>query len=168
MGDFSTCTQRLQPPVPECTAMNEVAILVVEDNPDHRELIVGALAERCDRSAIATAADGREAFDYLFCRGPHAARDPRKQPRLVVLDLKMSRMDGLQVLRAMRADPLTASVPVVMLSGSSDKAELDGCYEAGANSVVRKSLEYDVLRAKMAKVYDFWITVNEANRHSRV
>ena len=148
--------------------MDDVAILVVEDNPDHRELIVSALAERCDRSRIATAADGVEAMDFMMCRGPHTARDPRKQPRLVILDLKMSRMDGLAVLRAMRADPLTSSVPVVMLSGSSEKQELDSCYEAGANSVVRKSLDYDELRQKMAKVHDFWITVNEANRHSRV
>lgn len=148
--------------------MDDVAILVVEDNPDHRELIVAALADRCDRARIATAADGVEALDFLFCRGRHTARDSRKQPRLVILDLKMSRMDGLQVLRAMRVDPLTAAVPVVMLSGTADKPELDRCYEAGANSVVRKPLDFDELRHKLAKVYEFWITVNEANRHSRV
>ncbi|MBI5278694.1 MAG: response regulator [Burkholderiales bacterium] len=148
--------------------MNDVAILVVEDNPDHRELIVAALADRCGRARIATAADGLEALDFMLCRGPHSERDVRKQPRLVVLDLKMTRMDGLQVLKAMRADPATASVPVVMLSGVTDKQELDSCYEAGANSVVRKSMDFDELRTKMVKAYDYWITVNEANRHSRV
>ena len=148
--------------------MSDVAILVVEDNPDHRELIVDALAEKAGRAAIAEAVDGIEALDFLFCRGAHAGRDQRKQPRLVVLDLKMARMDGLQVLRAMRAEPLTASVPVVMLSASSEKQELDSCYEAGANSVIRKAMDYDELRMKMGKVHDFWITVNEANRHSRV
>lgn len=148
--------------------MSDIAILVVEDNPDHRELIVAALAEHCERSRIATAADGVEALDFLFCRGSHEARDPRKQPRLVILDLKMSRMDGLSVLKALRADPRTSAVPVVMLSATSEKVELDRCYEAGANSVIRKSIDYDTLRQKMGKAYDFWITVNEANRHSRV
>jgi CheY-like chemotaxis protein len=75
---------------------------------------------------------------------------------------------GLDVLRAMRADALTQSVPVVMLSGSNEKAELDRCYEAGANSVVRKTADHDELRRKMKQVYEFWITVNEANRNSRV
>lgn len=148
--------------------MSDIAILIVEDNPDHRELIVAALADRCDRSRIATVTDGVEALDFLFGQGTHEGRDVRKQPRLVMLDLKMGRMDGLQVLKAMRADPRTASVPVVMLSSSSEKHELDSCYEAGANSVVRKSIDYTELRQKMGKVYDFWVTVNEANRHSRV
>jgi CheY-like chemotaxis protein len=148
--------------------MSDVAILVVEDNPDHRELIVAALAERCERARIQVAEDGAQALDFLLCRGEHAARDPRKQPRLVILDLKMAPMDGLQVLRAMREDQRTAAVPVVMLSASSEKQELDHCYEAGANSVMRKTIDYDELRQKMAKVHDFWLTVNEANRHSRV
>ena len=150
------------------TASSDAALLIVEDNPDHRELIVAALAEKCDSARIATAADGVEALDYLFGQGPHEGRDVRKQPRLVVLDLKMGRMNGLEVLKAMRADPRTSSVPVVMLSSSSEKKELDSCYEAGANSVVRKTIDYNELRQKMGKVYDFWITVNEANRHSRV
>lgn len=148
--------------------MSDAAILVVEDNPDHRELIVAALAERCERARIQVAANGVEALDFLLCRGAHAARDARKQPRLVVLDLKMAGMDGLEVLRTIRGDPRTTSIPVVMLSSSSEKRELDSCYEAGANSVVRKSGDYDELRQKMAKIHDFWITVNEANRHSRV
>lgn len=148
--------------------MSDAAILVVDDNPDHRELIVAALAERSDRTRIAQAFDGVDALDYLLCRGRHAGREPPKLPRLVILDLKMARMDGLQTLRAIRTEPRIAPVPVVVLSGSSEKAELDGCYAAGANSVVRKSTDYDELRAKMARVHDFWLTVNEVNRDSRV
>jgi two-component system response regulator len=148
--------------------MSDIAILVVEDNPDHRELIVAALAEKCDRAKIAAAANGQEALDFLFGAGQHAGRDVRKQPRLVILDLKMTPMDGVQVLKSIRADARTSSVPVVMLSASSEKDELDACYEAGANSVVRKSIDFDELRQKMGRVHDFWITVNEANRHSRV
>ncbi len=127
-----------------------------------------ALRECCDPARIATASDGTEALDFLFGRGIHDGRDTRKQPRLVILDMKLTRLHGLDVLKAMRADPLTQSVPVVMLSSSTEKPELDSCYEAGANSVVRKSLDYEELRRKMRRVYDFWVTVNEANRNSRV
>ncbi len=148
--------------------MTDIAILVVEDNPDHRELTLLALRECCDPARIATAADGVDALDFLFGRGPHEGRDTRRQPRLVILDMKLTRLHGLDVLKAMRADPLTQAVPVVMLSSSTEKTELDSCYEAGANSVVRKSLNYDEMRRKMRQVYDFWVTVNEANRNSRV
>jgi two-component system response regulator len=146
----------------------DVAILLVEDNPDHRELTLAALHEYCDPARIVTAVDGADALDFMFARNAYEARDQRKQPRLVILDMNLPRLDGVAVLKAMRADPVTQSVPVVMLSGSSDKAELDRCYEAGANSVIRKSIDHDELRRKMKHVHDFWITVNEANRNSRV
>jgi two-component system response regulator len=146
----------------------DVAILVVEDDPDHRELILLALRECCDASRLAAVEDGTEALDFLFARGRFAGRDIRKQPRLVILDMKLSRVHGLDVLKAMRADAVTQSVPVVVLSGSTERAELDSCYEAGANSVVRKTLDFDEMRRKMRQVYEFWVTVNEANRASRV
>ena len=146
----------------------DVAILVVDDNPDHLELVVSALARRCDRARIATARDGIEALDFLLGRRAHAGRDIRKQPRLIVLDLSMPRLDGLQALDAIRNEPQIAAIPVVVLSGSSDKAQLDRCYKAGANSVVRKTADFQELEQKMAKVHDFWLTVNEADRHSRV
>lgn len=146
----------------------DIAILLVEDDPDHRELTLTALHECCDPARIVTAVDGVDALDYLFGRQAYAGRDVRKQPRLVILDMKLPRLDGIAVLKAMRDDPLTQSVPVVMLSSSSEKDQLDRCYEEGANSVVRKALDFDELRRKMQRVYDFWITVNEANRNSRV
>jgi len=146
----------------------DLAILLVEDNPDHRELTLSALHEVCDASRIRCAEDGADALDFLFGRGPHAGRDARKQPRLVILDMKLTRLHGIDVLKAMRDDPLTQSVPVVVLSGSTERAELDRCYEAGANSVVRKSTDHDELRRKMKQVYEFWVTVNEANSNSRV
>ena len=146
----------------------DIAILIVEDNPDHRELTLAALGECCDLAHVASAADGNEALDFLLARNAHAGRDARKQPRLVILDINLPGMDGIAVLKAIRADANTQSVPVVMLSGTSEKAELDRCYEAGANSVVRKAVDFDELRRKMRQVYDFWLTVNEANRNSRV
>jgi CheY-like chemotaxis protein len=149
-------------------APRDIAILIVEDNPDHRELTLLALRECCDASHLAAVADGDEALDFLFARGAFNGRDARKLPRLVILDMKLTRVHGLEVLKTMRSNPLTRSVPVIMLSSSTDKAELDSCYEAGANSVVRKSADYEELRRKMRQVHDFWITVNEADRASRV
>jgi CheY-like chemotaxis protein len=150
------------------SAPPDIAIYIVEDNPDHLELTVQALQESCDPARIATAKDGIEALDYLFGRGAHEGRDVRKQPRLVILDMKLTQLHGVEVLKAMRANPITQSVPVVMLSSSTERPELDSCYEAGANSVVRKTTDATELRAKMKQVYEFWVTVNEANRNSRV
>ena len=148
--------------------MTDFAIFVIDDNPDHRELTVLALRECCDPARIGTAADGVEALDYLLGRGSYEGRDTRRQPRLVILDINLIRLHGLDVLKAMRSDAATSSVPVVMLTSSTDKQELDSCYLAGANSVVRKSVDFEELRRKMRQVYDFWITVNEAHRNSRV
>jgi CheY-like chemotaxis protein len=148
--------------------MSDVAVLVVDDNPDHRELTRLALCECCDPARVTTAADGAEALDYLFGQGAHAGRDARKQPRLAIIDMELSQMRGLEVLKAIRAHSATHALPVVMVCTSSEKAELDACYTAGANSVVRKSLDYEELRRKMRRVYEFWVTVNEANRNSRV
>ena len=148
--------------------MSDVAILLVEDNPDHREMILMALAGSCERSRIATANDGVDALDYLLGRGAHEGRDIRQQPRLVILDMKLTQVHGIDVLKAMRAELLTQSVPVVMLSSSSERKAIDSCYEAGANSVVRKSEDFDELTRKMSQIYGFWVTVNEANRNSRV
>jgi CheY-like chemotaxis protein len=148
--------------------VTDFAIFVIDDNPDHRELTVLALRECCNPARIGTAADGVEALDHLFGRGSYEGRDTRKQPRLVLLDINLIRLHGLEVLKAMRRDAATHAVPVVMLSSSDDKLELDSCYLAGANSVVRKSVDFEELRRKMKQVYDFWMTVNEAHRNSRV
>jgi CheY-like chemotaxis protein len=144
--------------------MNDAAILVVDDNPDHLELTVMALSECCDPQRIATATDGVEALDYLFGRGAHAGRDTSHQPRMVILDMKLVRLHGLDVLKAIRADARTATLPVVMHSSSTERGDIAACYAAGANSYVRKATDYDELRRKMRQVHDFWLTVNERYR----
>ncbi len=144
--------------------MNHAAILVVDDNPDHLELTVMALNEYCAPGEVVTATDGVEALDYLFGRGAHASRDTSQQPRLVILDMKLVRLHGLEVLKAVRQDPRTATIPVVMHSSSTEKSDIAACYAAGANSYVRKATDYDELRRKLRQVHDFWLTVNERFR----
>lgn len=146
--------------------MNDAAILVVDDNPDHLELTVMALSECCEPRQIATATDGVEALDYLFGRGAHAGRDTCHQPRIVILDMKLVRLHGLDVLKAIRADARTGTLPVVMHSSSTEKGDIAACYAAGANSYVRKATDYDDLRRKMRQVHDFWLTVNERYRQA--
>jgi CheY-like chemotaxis protein len=146
--------------------MKDAAVLVVDDNPDHLELTVMALGECCDPERIVTAQDGVEALDYLLGRGRHAGRDTRQQPCLIILDMKLIRLNGVQVLRAIREDPRTAAIPVIMHSSSTEKADIAACYEHGANSYVRKATDFDELRRKMQRVHDFWITVNERFRPS--
>jgi CheY-like chemotaxis protein len=137
------------------------SILVVDDNPDHLELTMMALGECCDPAEIATARDGVEALDYLFGRGAYEGRDTTRQPRLIILDMKLVRLHGLDVLKAVRADPRTASLPVVMHSSSTEKSDIAACYALGANSYVRKATDFDELRRKMRQVHSFWLTVNE-------
>jgi two-component system response regulator len=144
--------------------MTESSILVVDDNPDHLELTVLALSECCDPARISTAGDGPDALDYLFGRGAHAGRDAQRQPQVVLLDMKLVRMHGLEVLKALRGDPRTASVPVVMHSSSTEHSDIAACYAAGANSYVRKATDFDELRRKMRTVHDYWLTVNERAR----
>jgi CheY-like chemotaxis protein len=144
--------------------MKHAALLVVDDNPDHLELTVMALSECCDPQDIATATDGVQALDYLFGRGAHAGRDTGIQPGLIILDMKLVRLHGLDVLKAVRRDPRTANLPVVMHSSSTEKGDIAACYANGANSYVRKATDYDELRRKMRQVYEFWMTVNEHYR----
>lgn len=148
--------------------MQDFAILVVEDDPDYLQLTLRALRECGNPARIGSAPDGEAALDYLFGRAAHDGRDALKQPRLVILDMQLGDLHGLDVLKAIRADARTRSVPVIILTGSTDRAALDNCYTSGANSVIGKSGDFEELRRKMRTVYDFWITVNEGNRHSRV
>ena len=97
----------------------------------------------------------------LFGRAGHEGRDTSIQPHLIILDMKLVRLHGLDVLKALRKDPRTATVPVVMHSSSTERADIAACYANGANSYVRKATDYDDLRRKMRQIYDFWVTVNE-------
>ena len=141
--------------------MKHKLILVVEDNPDHLELTVLTLQEHGVTAEIAVALDGAQALDFLFGQGSHAGRDTARQPAFVLLDMKLPKLSGLDVLRSMRANPLTALVPVVMLTSSSEQSDILACYESGANSFVRKPVDFGDFTDKLNCLQAYWLGANE-------
>ena len=141
--------------------MKDQLILVVEDNPDHLELTVLTLEEHGVQAEIAVARDGAEALDYLLGQGDHAGRDTQKQPAFILLDMKLPKLSGLDVLRAVRANPLTALVPVIMLTSSSEQSDILACYQHGANSFIRKPVDFGEFTEKLHRLQAYWLGVNE-------
>lgn len=142
--------------------MKDKLILVVEDNPDHLELTVLTLEEHGVTAQIAVARDGAQALDFLFGQGSHAGRDTQKQPAFVLLDMKLPKLSGLDVLRSVRANPLTAMVPVIMLTSSSEQSDIVACYQSGANSFIRKPVDFGAFTEKLNCLQAYWLGVNES------
>ena len=141
--------------------MSNKLILVVEDNPDHLELTVLTLEEVGVNAEIAVAHDGAEALDYLFGQGRHATRDIQRQPDFVLLDMKLPKLSGLDVLRSVRRNPITALVPVIMLTSSGEQSDILACYQSGANSFVRKPVDFADFTEKLDRLQAYWLGVNE-------
>ena len=142
--------------------MQEKLILVVDDNPDHLELTVLTLREHGVTAEIAVARDGAQALDYLFGQGIHADRDTHRQPAFVLLDMKLPRLSGLDVLRSIRNNPMTSLIPVVMLTSSSEESDMVACYQAGANGFVRKPVDFGEFTEKLNWLQAYWLDVNES------
>ncbi len=136
-------------------------ILVVEDNPDHLELAVETFRNVGVMVPIEVARDGVEALDFLFARGAHAGRPMDHQPAFVMLDIKLPKLSGIDVLRQMRDNPLTAIVPVIMLTSSTEQSDMQACYEAGANSFVHKSFDFALYTEKLQCLQAYWLDVNQ-------
>jgi len=141
--------------------MKDRLILVVEDNPDHLELTVLTLEEQGVAAEIAVARDGAQALDFLFGQGSHAGRDTQRQPSFILLDMKLPKLSGLDVLRNVRANPLTALVPVIMLTSSSEQSDIVACYQSGANSFIRKPVDFGEFTEKLNCLQAYWLGVNE-------
>jgi two-component system response regulator len=139
-----------------------VDILVVEDDQDDLDLALAALKQTNPAHSIVCARDGEEALDFIFCRGDHVARNPKQLPKLILLDLKMPKVDGLEVLRQVKANPATQNIPVVMLSSSSRKQDLEACYSAGANSYLVKSINFERFIKDVRQIGDYWLNLNRA------
>lgn len=140
--------------------MNERLILLVEDNPDDEELTQLAFEEAGVDHTLVVARDGAEALDYLFATGPHAGRDTARQPTVVLLDLKLPKIDGLEVLRRLRDDPRTNLVPVVVLSTSRERQDISTSYRLRVNSYVRKPVNFDEFTEVMRHLGRYWLTIN--------
>jgi CheY-like chemotaxis protein len=142
--------------------MNRPTMLVVEDNPDHLELTLTTLEANGVPHQIVVARDGREALDYLFCEGSYSDRNHDGQPELVLLDLGMPKLSGLQVLQQMRNDPRTFFVPVVMLTSASEQSDAVRELKGGLNSFIGKPLEFHEFEARLEEVREYWRSSNFA------
>ena len=136
-------------------------ILLVEDNPNDVKLTLHALSEENLANAIQVARDGEEALDFLFCRGEFANRSFDHPPRLVLLDIKLPKVDGLEVLRAVKGDPRTKAIPVVVISSSREESDLVKSYKLGVNAYIQKPVEFDAFRRAVKQLGLFWLVVNE-------
>jgi two-component system response regulator len=141
---------------------DETDVLIVEDDPAEAELLLRSVAGLVPREKVGVARDGEEALDYLLARGPFRHRLGAVLPRLVLLGLKLPRLDGIEVLRALRAGPRTATVPVVVLTSSDETREVAQCYQAGANSCICKPVGYPELSRTLAEVGRYWLRLNSA------
>ena len=141
--------------------MNTGCILLVEDNPSDVRLTRRALEQSHITNPLVVAEDGREALDYLFALGAHAGRDAAELPRLILLDLKLPRVDGLEVLRQLRANERTRRLPVVILTSSQEQQDIMAGYELGANSYVRKPVDFAQFVEAVRILGLFWLLLNE-------
>jgi len=137
-------------------------ILLVEDNPDDEELTRLALNRNNIANTLQVVHDGAEALDYLFCRGAYAGRDPNEPPTVILLDLKLPKVDGLEVLRQLRADERTKPIPIVILTSSKEEQDLINGYRLGANSYIRKPVDFDQFLEAVRQLGLYWLVLNEA------
>jgi CheY-like chemotaxis protein len=137
------------------------SILLVEDNPNDEALTLRALQKRSLANEIVVVRDGAEALDFLFCKGTYTSRDPQDLPSVVLLDLKLPKVDGLGVLRRVRADERTKLLPIVILTSSDEQRDLLESYRGGANSYVRKPVEFDKFTEAVQQLGLYWLLMNE-------
>jgi two-component system response regulator len=141
--------------------MKEKIILLVEDNADDEALTIRALKKNNIRNEVVVARDGAEALNYLLGRGAYEGRDTSVLPQIVLLDLKLPKLDGLDVLRAIRGDERTKRLPVVILTSSKEDRDLLSGYELGANSYVRKPVDFNEFIESVRQLGLYWLVLNE-------
>jgi two-component system response regulator len=144
--------------------INEVEILLVEDNPNDVELTLRALKKRNLANKVHVVKDGAEALEFIFSTGAYAERDINHMPKVILLDLKLPKVDGLEVLRIVKSDERTKVIPVVVLTSSKEESDLVESYRLGANSYITKPVDFDKFAQIVSEMGLYWLLVNQPPR----
>jgi two-component system response regulator len=139
----------------------ETDILLVEDSPEDAELALHALRRDHLANNIFVAGDGEEALNFIFCRGPFAERSFEQPPKLVLLDLKLPKVDGIEVIKQLKGDPRTKAIPIVVLTSSKEERDLVRSYDLGANSYIQKPVDFQQFRETVKTLGLYWIVINQ-------
>ena len=142
-------------------ADSEVEILLVEDNPDDVELTLHALRAENISNHIQVVRDGEEALDFIFARGSYQVRNNSRPPKVILLDLKLPKVDGLDVLRQVKGDSRTRPIPVVVLTSSREERDMVESYQLGVNSYIQKPVDFDQFRRTIKQLGLYWLVVNQ-------
>jgi two-component system response regulator len=140
----------------------EIDVLLIEDSPSDAELTVHELRRRRFANRIHVIGDGAEALDFIFCRGLYHSRSFSSPPKVILLDMKLPKVDGLAILRAIKADPRTRPTPVVVMTSCSEQQDLIESYQLGVNAFIQKPVDFDDFRRVIERVGMFWLAVNQA------
>src|SRR5437016_759177 len=143
-------------------AENELEILLVEDNLHDAELTIRVLKRRHLANQLIHLKDGAEALDFVFGTGPYAGRDTSQHPKVMLLDLKLPKVDGLEVLRAMKSDPRTRTIPVVIMTSSQEQRDVVDSYHLGVNSYVVKPVDFDHFSKAVSDLGCYWVLLNHS------
>lgn len=139
----------------------QMAILLVEDNPHDAEMTLRSLRNHNIANSVHWVKDGAEALEFMFCEGAYEQRDPLRTPRLVLLDIKMPKVDGIEVLKRIKADSRTRSIPVVMLTSSKEESDLVRSYDLGVNSYLVKPVDFQRFSEEVVRVGYYWVAMNQ-------
>ncbi|MDD5628313.1 MAG: response regulator [Elusimicrobia bacterium] len=148
--------------------MSARVVLIVEDNPDDEALILRAFRKHKLANEVVVARDGEEALEWLFAAGRHAGREAGRVPAVVMMDLKLPKLDGLEVLRRIRGDERTWSLPVVILTSSKEEQDIIASYRLGANSYVRKPVEFESFMEAVGRLGLYWLLFNDSRPAGRM
>ena len=141
--------------------MNEIEILLVEDNADDLDMALHALRKGKVANHVQVARDGAEALDFIFCKGAFAGRSIKNTPKVVLLDLKLPKVDGIEVLKRMKADERTKQIPVVILTSSKEHSDLFHSYNLGVNSYIVKPVSFEQFVAAVQQLGIYWLLLNQ-------
>jgi two-component system response regulator len=147
---------------------NEVEILLVEDNMSDAELTIRALKKNNLANKLIHVKDGAEALDFIFAQGEYSERQMENTPKVILLDLKMPKVNGIEVLRRLKEDERTRKIPVVVLTSSSEDPDIQTCYALGVNSYVAKPVEFSLFAKVVTDLGFYWMIVNQSPQHSAV